>query len=352
MSTLLMAAAVSLVLFVSIVEVGLRLADPDLSYTSSSFPVNRDINFSEVYEMDTQLFWRFRRATLIDSRRYSGLSYQVNSLRMRGKEISTLTDDYRIVAIGNSCTFGWGIPQQYTWVDLLETILNIRKPENRVQVLNAGVPGYTSYQGWQYFKRDLLDLDPNMVLIMFGWNDHWPAGKRIEDARQKMPGRVLVSVHNLLSRLKLYQLLRKAASSAVGEPVTESLGDLADDHSSPRRVALDEFVKNLEAMIALARENDAKPVLMIPPVASPQIYYEGRPWNLHYLHEPYQGCIRSVASQHSVPVIDLQAAFDRSANLFDRHQTDPIHFNVKGHRLVAAAAADVVSPLISETSAQ
>ncbi len=72
----------------------------------------------------------------------------------------------RVVCFGDSSTFGIGARMQDTWPAQLQDMLaedanrgTPASPEvsgaRRVEVINAGVPGYTSYQGLQHMRQKL-----------------------------------------------------------------------------------------------------------------------------------------------------------------------------------------------------
>ncbi len=105
----LIASVLSLVVFILVSEGMLRLLDLDLYSKGKTFPLNRDIDFPEIYQKDADLFWRFRPDFDTESKQFSYLSYHINSSGMRGTDIAEKGDAYRILALGNSCTCGWGI---------------------------------------------------------------------------------------------------------------------------------------------------------------------------------------------------------------------------------------------------
>jgi len=339
----LIGAVVSLIIFVVVAELVLRIVEVNLYYKNQFFPVNRDIDFPEVYEKDPKLFWRFRKNMVTESKMFSYLNYRINSHGLRGPEIRQRKTGYRIIALGNSCTFGWGIPYQITWASRLQQMLNQQVPSGDVEIINAGMPGYSSHQGKIFFAEELLGLNPDMVLVMFGWNDHWKAGHGINDARQQMPHRFILETQNLFSKLKLYQLLRKTVLSSTEKQRLVAL----DDMSGERRVSQQEFYGNLKSIVRLARDNEIEPVLLVPPIASLENYFGVPKTNLHLLHSLYQKQITRVAELEQVRLVDLQAAFDQYHDLFDAPREDPIHFNIKGHAVVAAAIADQVALLLA-----
>jgi lysophospholipase L1-like esterase len=97
----------------------------------------------------------------------------INSLGFRGPEISLAKNGaYRIVALGESTTFGMTIqPGQKPWPEALEEIirqrLNTRRP---VQVINAGVPALTILHNLSRLSREILPLQPDMIISYHGAN--------------------------------------------------------------------------------------------------------------------------------------------------------------------------------------
>jgi hypothetical protein len=89
--------------------------------------------------------------------------------------IETLRDSKpAIVFMGDSCT-AWGIYDR-----LFDSIIDQVYPDNHFTYVNTGVGGWTSYQGLQQLRRDVLPMQPRIVTFYYGWNDHW-ASFGVED---------------------------------------------------------------------------------------------------------------------------------------------------------------------------
>jgi lysophospholipase L1-like esterase len=97
----------------------------------------------------------------------------INSLGFRGPEISVAKKGvYRIVALGESTTFGVTIrPEDKPWPEVVEQIIRQRlKTRRPVQVINAGVPAYTIEQNLYRLPREILPLQPDMIISYHGGN--------------------------------------------------------------------------------------------------------------------------------------------------------------------------------------
>lgn len=99
----------------------------------------------------------------------------INALGYRGRGFSTKKPEgtFRIVCSGNSITFGEAASaDSTTYPAMLERIIRERgEVDEPVEVINAGVMGYTSRQCLLDLKTRLVALQPDLVLLCVGWND-------------------------------------------------------------------------------------------------------------------------------------------------------------------------------------
>lgn len=88
---------------------------------------------------------------------------------IKPKRSSKLT----IVAFGDSITEGihGGAYTSEAYPAFLEKML--QKEQIDVQVINKGVPGETAPEALFRLQRDVVDLNPDIVLIMYGANDSY-----------------------------------------------------------------------------------------------------------------------------------------------------------------------------------
>ncbi len=331
-------SAIVFVFLLALIEFALRISSLQFYQENSFFPQNRDINFTNIYSKDHNLFWRLKSSISTNSELFSAIQYQTNSLGFRGADFPEKGSKTRILALGNSCTFGWGVAQNSIYTSELQNL------QPATEVLNCGTPGYSSLQGKRLLAEIASKLKPDILLIMFGWNDHWPAGQGITDKEQQFPPQIALDIQNALSSLSIYKALRQfSLIAAGGDSKTSSMDQL----SGQRRVPLMDFRDNLREIINYCRQNKITPVLLSPPIASLANYFSGKSISaFHDLHHSYQTAILEIGAHESVAVIDLQTPFDQHNDLFDDAYADAIHFNAAGHLLVAQQISPIIDSLL------
>lgn len=76
---------------------------------------------------------------------------------------------YRIVGLGDSHMFGWGVPQGETYLELLEQ--RLRAEGLNVEVINCAAPGYNTSMEVAMFEAECRAFDPDLVVLHWIGND-------------------------------------------------------------------------------------------------------------------------------------------------------------------------------------
>lgn len=241
---------------------------------------------------------------------------------------------FRVITLGCSCT---QVCQgtDFTYPDYMQVLLNA-KSSDHYEVLNAGVGGYSSYQGLQLLKHTLVKYKPDMVTIFFGWNDHWIA--QTPDHRFKMKADWEVDLINFLEQFRTYQ----ACHWLIARWKEKALGSIQDkDRQSTERVPPEEYEKNLKAIVDFCRAHEIQPVLITAPFmasqwSGPWWYFPNPMEDLVAVHMAYNEIVRKVSQENQVPIIDLERALIHlDQKNPGEYFSDGIHFAPTGCRLVA-----------------
>jgi hypothetical protein len=107
-----------------------------------------------------------------DSEAFTPFPVHTSSLRLRNEEIpAKRPEEFRILMLGDSFTFGWGLQPHETIPEQLRQHLSKEGVTTDFRVINAGVPGYGPKQ-----ERDLLHefgfgMEPDLVILQMFPND-------------------------------------------------------------------------------------------------------------------------------------------------------------------------------------
>jgi lysophospholipase L1-like esterase len=209
--------------------------------------LNDPLAFSKLFIADPLLFWRLRPETALSEE-----GIRVNRLGLRGAEIEAdkTPGVFRVLCLGDSVTFGFKVRDAESYPARLQVLLRIDRP---VEVLNAGVPGYSSLQGARYLKRDLLRLKSDLIVVGFGRNDRWDA-VTLPDSRIPTYSPAVFAARNWLWRWNTVRLLATLfthdAAPTTGKRVSRC---------SPAETAA-----NFAEILRLARSAGARVVFFCP----------------------------------------------------------------------------------------
>lgn len=142
------------------IEIFLRLIPQEVLSNIFRIFANRNI-----YQNDKALGYSFG-PNLNTS--YQGHSLNTNSKGLRDREFYIGgKPDLRILALGDSFTFGEGVDAEKTYAKVLEIILKKKFTNKKIEVINSGVPGYGNDQELNFLKIKGVYYKPDLVLLGF-----------------------------------------------------------------------------------------------------------------------------------------------------------------------------------------
>lgn len=156
-------SVVSLLVSIVALELAVRLVDPfGISYYAALKEYSHDKLADDHLGARHKASWE---------RQYGQVLVTYNERGLRDRPIlSKAEGEYRILALGDSVTFGWGVDQDKTFPVRLEQSLQdqLHRP---VRVINSGVAGYNTVQEVTYFKQEGILLQPDLVILTYVQND-------------------------------------------------------------------------------------------------------------------------------------------------------------------------------------
>ena len=281
-----------------------------------------------------------------------------NSLGYRNGEFPLAKPEgvYRIVALGGSSTYDVRIEDNAaTFTAQLEKLLKEDYGYRDVQVINAGVPGYNSWEILASLEFRVLDLDPDLVIIYEGTNDVHarlvePAAYRGDDSGRRQAWqvpRVALWEHSAVLRIltRALNITRQVSiDDFVSSPTYLSWpfeSRLLEDNLDPVEILKENppvyFRRNLENMIAVAKEHGVKIMFStwayspyLNDYASEAYYQQGFKEN--------NDVEKEVAMDQRIPLFDFAAVMPQDA----RYWADGRHSNEAGALLKAKLFAEFI----------
>ena len=160
--TLLMAFLFFDLLEVTLAKISFAVQLPDIVFEGKD--AHGKILIADV-ESDPFLLWRFAPGSKFNGRK-------INQMGFREREVQAAkpSGTRRVVCFGDSVT-AQGRP---CYSEYLHRLLSTDPPTNdRWEAFNMAVYGYSSAQGLRLFEMTKDRVQPDIVTLYFGWNDHW-----------------------------------------------------------------------------------------------------------------------------------------------------------------------------------
>jgi hypothetical protein len=236
----------------------------------------------------------------------------VNSAGFRDREFSRRkpAGTKRILCIGDSYTFGWGVAAEDSYPKVLERTLG-----EGYEVLNLGVYGYNAAQVHATLQSVGIQYEPDIIIYGFYWDDLLPTNPYLfdraafeerkrraieEDERPSIVRRALRSVRSAYVLVDRFRSIRGLLSPPTG-PMARAYRCLLEGREADLdRLWWDEE-RWIGAMECAARQAKARLAVVVWPV-EPQVYRD-----LPQCH--FQERAVRAASAWSAPAIDLLPTF-------------------------------------------
>jgi lysophospholipase L1-like esterase len=254
------------------------------------------------------------------------IPFSVNSLGYRGKEPARGKQVERLLVVGDSFTFGLKVRDCETYSFLLGEELSRRFPDVEIDVVNAGVPGYSCFQEFHRLRRSLSLFHPRLVLVALPVNDVRKAP--YPERRLTTFNPLFYTVMERVIPFRTFLALREIFEGHLKKKAARDLPN------SYERVTVEEHVENMERIVALARRKGAKVFF----VSLPHLERAAE-------HRRFRSAFIDVAAKLHVPSLDLYSRWLETKSeaelerLFIRGCKNR-HPNSEGHREIARELAE------------
>ncbi|MBN1425340.1 SGNH/GDSL hydrolase family protein [Candidatus Fermentibacteria bacterium] len=278
---------------------------------------------------------------------------RTNSFGHRGPEIELSPTRRNVLLVGDSVVWGSAVQETERFSDRTGSLLRARPGLGDVQMVNAAVVGFSTFQALQYVKEEGARFRPEVVIVCAGINDCWLFNRSDREsyrANMTVPQRVKRFLMRSNAFVLIDRYVRELATWIRTGENPAGLTFMFREPWNPRRQhrnSPEETELNIEELGAWAAKAGAGVVLILedyrtehPENWDPVAFVEGR--------QRLQS--RAAARGWRVIRIDNMRRAPYRLQPAD-YFVDFCHLNPRGHEIVGAWLADVLEELLRESAA-
>lgn len=287
----------------------------------------------------------------------NGPEIHTNSLGLRGSEPSQDSPDHiRIVVLGDETVFGAQYSEEESFPGRVQQFVT-QTSARSIEVVNAGVPGYSPLLSLIQFERELVRLEPDIVILHFDMSDvaddrAYRRFVRESDGAKicssPLQDRLMAPTSPLIDFFRNSALIRYAAQSAgfaeSGTPNRSELYEWTMDRHDDLRLQIQHALTPLEELQQLAEQHRFFLLISTSPVPWQVTSSEDFPglrsqlsWQAEWPvadNKPMQ-ILEATCQSRAIPLCDTTAAFrsfSQPARLF---RPDSVELSNYGNALYA-----------------
>ncbi|HKG48632.1 MAG TPA: SGNH/GDSL hydrolase family protein [Pyrinomonadaceae bacterium] len=295
---------------------------------------------STIFEGDPLLLWRLKPNLDHAYWDYTVVSTNAQSFRADYAIGAKPAGTFRIVCLGDSVTFGYRVPPVWPerpkdynpeWQPfpmLLEKELRKANPSRSIEVFPMAVPGYTSHQGSAWLRRDISQLQPDMVIASFGWNDaslsDAPDREAIDTRWSPVAMRWLIDHSQAFAHATHWLRSRNAAKPVTRTPVP--------------RVSQVEYIENFNAIVRLSKDHGAAVIV----IGAPYRDSTTNPGEAQLMTQ-YRAWLKSEMQKSQTPYLEILELTEAAGSVNQGFFGELIHPNHMGHRLMTSELLKLIS---------
>lgn len=216
-------------------------------------------------------------------------------------------NNYRIITLGDSFTFGQYVETKKNYAEVLENLLNTKikcKGITQFEAINLGVPGYDIEYSVQRMKKRGIKYNPDLVIwLLNNWN--------------------FENLNELTLPLK-EELLRKGEKDF--DPIVKNYQAINDAISLIHKKYGQDFISRYQANVFSEFKDFYKGKLLLASASD--------------LKKEYKNFIIDFVNQNSTNYYYFDGVFDTDIN--ENYHLLDSHLNEKGHKKIAESIMQVL----------
>ena len=268
--------------------------------------------------------------------------------------------DIRILGLGDSFTFGWGVSLEDSFLTRLGHTLK-KKTGSNIETINAGVPGWNLNHYYVYLREKGIRYSPDVIVLSYFINDvpvtiqeTIPADPKHQMGYEHQGGPLRSSylfnfvkslANNIRRKNRFKRIDHLSKLEARWKEMAKQRGSLIVESSREQTHASSQIIKTLFQKIqVLANQHDSRLIIMLIP-------------DVGQLHQPelqhINRVLASITKEMKIPFIDMTPVFESSSDqkTFYFWPKD-WHTNALGHQKMEEALTPLVCQALQEKNIQ
>ena len=273
----------------------------------------------------------------------------INSHGFRGEEFEKekINDrEYRIFVLGGSVLYGLYATSDNTTISgYLQEFYNEFTTDRDVRVINAGANGHESFAETYLVKNKIIDLNPDLIIVLDGWND---LGAPLEREYKEPKGMEQLEQYSSIIRkyyktIQFYEFIERIWEKQIGENKREINDGTANQKSELWKSRWKEICE-------LGEKENFKVIITLQPIvgAGNKILAD---WELKFVKEAAGSAASYNFMRDKLNELETSCAVTEDlTNIFDNETEliyfDYVHMGDKGNRIIAQKIFNISSPFV------
>ena len=273
----------------------------------------------------------------------------INSHGFRGEEFEKekINDrEYRIFVLGGSVLYGLYATSDNTTISgYLQEFYNEFTTDRDVRVINAGANGHESFAETYLVKNKIIDLNPDLIIVLDGWND---LGAPLEREYKEPKGMEQLEQYSSIIRkyyktIQFYEFIERIWEKQIGENKREINDGTANQKSELWKSRWKEICE-------LGEKENFKVIITLQPIvgAGNKVLTD---WELRFVKEAAGSAASYNFMRDKLNELETSCAVTEDlTNIFDNETEliyfDYVHMGDKGNRIIAQKIFNISSPFV------
>lgn len=271
---------------------------------------------------------------------------KINELGLRGAPVSLASNTKKILALGDSITYGYGVDDDHTYPARLQADFDSRFP-GQYTVLNGGVDAYpVSFEHEKFLYLWQKGVHPDIVIVGYSFNEGGLGHLVGSDQKTKDQFAARVRFKNAVRSFALYNLVVENWARRDYDKMKKYMVPGTNFTTLSQEDVNVVYTRQLDDFVSDLRQHNVKPVFLL------FCGYDSRIANYDD-SGPFQKLFADYARKNGVPLLRSKEALLKGerpdANLRPYFQ-DPSHMKPPGTQKVADMLTDSLPGVLQMTA--